>query len=60
MIEERDKLLGISTEEKKRDRTDIPTHEIATVADASQKGEAFQLKDDGTSSSSPVTAPQAQ
>ncbi|PTX94824.1 DUF1264 domain-containing protein [Verrucomicrobia bacterium LW23] len=45
MVEARDKLLGVSTEKKKKDRADIPTREIAPGADAWLKGPPFQLSD---------------
>lgn len=46
MVEQRDKDLGTDTAKKKEQRADIPTHAIASEADAWQKGEVFQIPDE--------------
>ena len=53
MIEQRDKDLGTNTTKKKESRADIPTHEIASGADAWQKVQAFQIRDDLLKESTP-------
>jgi Protein of unknown function (DUF1264) len=46
MILKRDKDLGTNTTQKKKDRADIPTHEIARGADSWQSATAFQISDE--------------
>ena len=54
MTEERDKRLGISSADKRRNREDIPVPAIAEGADAWQKGRTIQLQDPtGTEHSHP-------
>lgn len=60
MIEQRDKDLGTDTQKKKEQRADISTREIAPGADAWQRGEAFQIRDDlakGGAAAAPVAPP---
>jgi hypothetical protein len=44
LVAERDKRFGISSEEKKKNRADIPAPPIQPGADAWQKGETLQLQ----------------
>jgi hypothetical protein len=54
MVAERDRRFGISSEEKKKNRADIPTPSIDPGADAWQKGNIVQLRDPaGTEHESP-------
>ena len=45
MVAARDQRLGISSEERRRDRADIPAPAIDPGADAWQRGQAIQLAD---------------
>lgn len=45
MVAERDKRFGISSEDKKKDRADIPAPPIDAGADAWSKGNVVQLQD---------------
>lgn len=45
MVAQRDKRFGVSSEEKKKNRADIPTPPIDPGADAWQKGHVVQIED---------------
>lgn len=44
LIEQRDKSDGVSMEDKKKNRVDIPPFKPSPKADAWQTGETYQLK----------------
>jgi hypothetical protein len=44
LVEKRDRKFGISTEAKKRERTDLPSPPVLPGANGWQTGDAFQLK----------------
>lgn len=46
LVKQRDKDFNIDSNKKREKRSDIPTHEVAPEADAWQKGQPFQIKDE--------------
>jgi hypothetical protein len=57
LVQQRDQALRVSTAEKRKERADIPTRDIAPGADAWQHGSAFQIRDDGTAAVAPANSP---
>lgn len=57
MVDQRDARLGIRSEDRRRDRADIPAPPIDPGADGWQSGAVFQIADPDAAHAAPATAP---